>query len=67
MCVSVLNTAAELITIQKHMQERVALVFFVIFIAVLHCAELGRHVRQQEHVSKPCRKSNRDRAEDEHG
>jgi hypothetical protein len=52
-CISVLNTGAELITIEKHMQERVAQVFFVIFSTVLHCAELGRHVRQQAHVSKP--------------
>jgi dUTPase len=52
-CVSVLNTGVELLTIEKHMQERVAQVFFVIFSAVLHCAELGRHVRQQAHVSKP--------------
>jgi hypothetical protein len=49
-----MNTAGELITIEKHMQEREALVLFVIFSAVLHCAELGRHVRQQAHVSKPC-------------
>jgi hypothetical protein len=40
--------------IEKHMQERVALVFFVVFGAVLHCAELSRHVRQQAQVSKPC-------------
>ena len=37
-CISVLNTGAELITIEKHMQERVAQVFYVIFGNVLQKA-----------------------------
>lgn len=36
-----------MITTEKHMQERVAQVFFGLFSAVLHCAELSRNVRQQ--------------------